>query len=496
MAVLADRRRMNTPKPSEFSVGVWREQRSRTSSADDPACRRNLPQSARSEVDQARTAKAVTSASTSPSAYLRPPLPQAALHGLAGDVARVLSTETGADPGGVLLVFLTMLGNAVGPEPHLIFGSDRQSARLFVVIVGDAATGGKGTILSVVEMLFAEADPVWYHRIRIGLQSPQAMIEQVADGPQGDGRLLIVEPEFARLVSRIFSSGTEFSAQLRNAYDGRTLENTTRSRNNGRPTLRASHAHISLIGQITPEELLKLHGKLKGAGGLETRILFSLVARRAEINPFSPASPEREVLVDRLRMVIESSRTHVIERTDAISQFLCLERGIQPSVKLPVTLAIREGWASIESRLPVVGPDFRAMVRRAETHVIRMALLFAIADGSSVVSQNHVDAALALWTYCAQSAERIFGTPIGGLAPKVDPNRRGQLFEFLYRESRWVSRMQIVNGLFAGNVPKADVDATITSLLDDGIIEQRRVPTKGRSRTEYRVVEPSEDLLS
>ena len=39
----------------------------------------------------------------------------------------------------------------------------------------------------------------------------------------------------------------------------------------------------------------------------------------------------------------------MIERTDPISQFLCLERGIQPSVEMPVALAIREGWPSIRS---------------------------------------------------------------------------------------------------------------------------------------------------
>jgi Protein of unknown function (DUF3987) len=432
----------------------------------------------------------MTNNTSSPSAYLRPPLPEAAFHGLAGDVARILSEETGADSGGVLLVFLTMLGNAIGPEPHVAFGFHRQSARLFAVIVGDAATGGKGTILSVVERLFAEADPGWYqHRILTGLQSPQAMIDKVADGPQGDGRLLIVESELARLVSRIVSSGTEFSAQLRNAYDGRTLENTTRRRSGGGMTVRASHAHIGLIGQITPEELLKLHGRLKDAGGLETRIVFSLVARRTEVNPFSPPSPDREALVDRLRTTIESSRTHVIEQTDPISQFLCLERGIQPSVEMPVALSIREGWPSIRSRLPILSSDFRAMARRAETHVIRLALTYAIADGSTLVSQAHIDAAIALWSYCARSTERIFGTPIGGLAPKVDPKRRGQLFEYLHRSDGWVRRSEIMaDGLFRNNVRKADFDAIVEALEADGLIEERTIrDTGGAPRTEYRL---------
>ena len=55
------------------------------------------------------------------------------------------------------------------------------SARLYAVIVGDAATGGKGTILAVVERLFAEADPrlVSAPHPHQRLQSPQAMIERL-----------------------------------------------------------------------------------------------------------------------------------------------------------------------------------------------------------------------------------------------------------------------------------------------------------------------------
>ena len=427
----------------------------------------------------------------SATAYLRPLPSKAAFHGLAGEVALVLSEQTGADPVGILLVFLTMLGNAVGPEPHVLFGFDRQSARLFVLIVGDAATGGKGTILAAVERLFAEADPDWYlHRTITGLQSPEAMIEQVADGPTGDCRLLIVEPEYARLVSRMAASGSAFSAQLRNAYDGRPLGIARRGRNDGRASnLRASHAHISLIGEITPHELRSLHGRLTAAGGLETRFLYALVARRGEVNPFTPASERRDSLVERLRTVIEFSRTNVMERTDPISHYLCLERGVQPSVAMPVTVAVREGWPSIRAALPVVHDDYRSMTRRAETHVFRLAIAYAIADGAKVVTQVHIGAAMALWSYCAQSAERIFATPTGGLPPKVDPKRRGQLFEYLHRCGTWVPRAEIMgDGLFHNNLRKADFDAIVTALDADGLIEARTISgTGGTPRTEYRI---------
>src|ERR1700677_4734731 len=85
-----------------------------------------------------------------------------------------------ADPAAVLVTFLALLGNAAGPQPHAGFGGAEHPARLFAVLVGDAATARKGTALGAVEKLFAEADPDWAEgRIAYGLQSAEAMIDMV-----------------------------------------------------------------------------------------------------------------------------------------------------------------------------------------------------------------------------------------------------------------------------------------------------------------------------
>src|SRR5437762_2660037 len=76
---------------------------------------------------------------------LRPDLDPAALYGLPGEVATALAEETEADPAALLLVFLTMFGSAAGPQPHVWFGQAAQPARLFLLLVGKAAKGRKGT---------------------------------------------------------------------------------------------------------------------------------------------------------------------------------------------------------------------------------------------------------------------------------------------------------------------------------------------------------------
>lgn len=238
-------------------------------------------------------------------AFLRPVLPAAALHGLAGEVAVTLADATGADPAAVLLTFLALTGNAAGPQPHAWFGGAQHPGRLFVVLVGDAATGRKGTALEAAERLLAEADPEWADgRMLYGLQSAEAMVSQVAD-ERRDCRLMVVETEFARLVTTMARTGT-LSAQLRNAWDGRTLQ-----RAGVRTAQRASRAHVSMLAMITPEELLRNHARLSQAGGLESRLLYVWTAPGRDVSPFADGF-ETSGLAERVRAVLEGSRDAVM----------------------------------------------------------------------------------------------------------------------------------------------------------------------------------------
>jgi hypothetical protein len=108
--------------------------------------------------------------------FVRPALPAAALAGLAGDVVRAIEPHTEGDPAALLLSFLVMFGNAVGREPKLLTGGDPHPARLFAVLVGDSATGRKGTAGSQIERLFEIAEPDWFgDRIQYGIASAEAV---------------------------------------------------------------------------------------------------------------------------------------------------------------------------------------------------------------------------------------------------------------------------------------------------------------------------------
>ncbi|MGO9162704.1 MAG: DUF3987 domain-containing protein [Streptosporangiaceae bacterium] len=420
--------------------------------------------------------------------FLRPELPDAALYGLPGDVVRVLAETTEADPAALLLTFLTMFGSAVGPEPHVEFGGRPQCGRLFTLIVGDAASGRKGTAHGAVEDLFRKADPDWADRIEPGLQSAEAMIDRVADCESDDCRLLVVETEYNRLLAAMASSGGKLSAQLRNAYDGSRLAVTRRDR---KRSAVATRAHISLLAHITPEELLRVHSRARQAGGLESRMLYAYVTRARELSPFAASSvPSR--LVPRISEGLERSRGGVLSLADPISRELCMMRGIQPSTVLPVAPQVLDGWPALMRDLPAVDRGLGAMFDRAETHVMRLAIVYALTDQASAVGTEHVRAAVALWSYCARSAEIIFAVPLSSLPPALNPRRMAKLWNALHQTyPGWLALGQIQDDVFNGNVAGAEIAAMITFLAERGQIEMRQVPTGGRPRTEYKLADPA-----
>jgi len=424
-------------------------------------------------------------------AFLRPQLPPAALCGLPGEVATTLSEASGADPAAVLVTFLALLGNAAGPQPHARFGGAEHPARLFAVLVGDAATGRKGTALAAVEKLFTEADPDWAtDRVLYGLQSAEAMIDKVADDHSHDCRVLIVETEFGRLVETMARTGT-LSAQLRNAWDGRTLQRTTT-----KFTRRASRAHISLLAMITPEELLRHHKRLSQAGGLESRILYVYTAPVKDISPFAD-TPGHGPLAARVRMVLEASREAVMNHTDPVSRYLLTLRGIQPRTALPVDDGVIGAWGTaVKARLPHASEGFRSLHSRAESQVIRLAAAYALADMSPVIGPDHTEAALALLSYCAQSAEVVFSVPVAQLPPRVNPSHTAKIVRHLHGQyPEWTSRDEIGSGVLRSNIPAADMEAALAELTARRLIERRKVETSGRPREEYRLIAPQMTLF-
>lgn len=433
---------------------------------------------------------------TSRDEILRPVLPEDAMYGLPWRVALKLSESTGADPASILGMFMTCFGNAIGRQPHVMFYGHDEPGLLFTLIVGKWARGRKGTAWNAVRKLFQQAEPEWSAKdIESGLQSSEAMIEAVADSPNGDPRLLILETEFARFIAAM-SAQRKFASRVRTAYDGETL---SARRVKQAPLISTQHM-ISIIGMITPGELIAL---LKLQGGLESRMLYfySAPARKTRTDPFTV--DENEInLADEVREAIGHAWDSILVSCGPITAELIELRGIAPSTKFPIADDVADRWKdeiepAIEEVADAVGADYERYTARAQTHVIRLSLLYALADGASEIGWPHVKAAMALTEFCMFSARRIFSVP-DDPKPKISPLQEGKVFDFLLQiaqdaeesgdeDDAWASGVEITNDVLSNNTPSTPI---LEDLEEQGLIQKRTIMTgrQGKPRVEYRAV--------
>ena len=190
---------------------------------------------------------------------------------------------------------MTLAGNAIGRSPHYQVESSRHRANLFAVLVGDSSKSRKGTSFERTKEIVKVSDESWCgDRIKGGLSSGEGFINEVRDPVQkyntkekmfeitdpgiADKRLMVVEQEFASVLSVADRQGNTISQNIRRAWDGNTLESLTKQ-----SPLRATDPHISIIGHITFDELRARLSRTEMANGFANRFLYALVRRSKEI---------------------------------------------------------------------------------------------------------------------------------------------------------------------------------------------------------------------
>ena len=112
------------------------------------------------------------------------------------------------------------------------------------------------------------------------------------------------------------------------------------------------------------------------------------------------------------------------------------------------------------------------MNARAEAHVVRLAMLYALLDEQATIKLPHLNAALALWDYAARSAAWALGHTSG------DPLAE-QIHAALATNPYGLSRTQI-RDLFHRNQPAHAIDHALATLTRTGRAHHRRVTTSGR----------------
>ena len=413
-----------------------------------------------------------------PLAAVRPlwpaPLSTDAFHGLAGEIVLRIEPHTEADPAAILFQLLHAFGNAVGRGPHLKIEGDEHGTNNNVVLVGRTAKGRKGTSWGRVREVFVQADPDWAgQRIVSGLSSGEGLIWQVrdpihrlerdrksgaveevlVDAGVSDKRLLVHESEFASVLRQTGRQGNTLSPVIRDAWDRGDLSSLTKN-----SPARATGACISIIGHVTDEELRRYLDRTEAANGFANRFLFVCV-RRSKMLPEGGGEIDWGDLPARLGRAIVQAR--------GIGQ-------------VGRSMRARTLWGEVYEGLSEGRPGLLgAVLGRAEAHVMRLALLYALLDGQASVDESHLRAALACWRYAEASATYIFGENLGD--PVADELLRG-----LRQNPAGLTRTDL-SSLLGRHVDASQIARALAALADQGLACGHTEHTGGRPRELWRL---------
>ena len=113
-----------------------------------------------------------------------------------------------------------------------------------------------------------------------------------------------------------------------------------------------------------------------------------------------------------------------------------------------------------------------ALLSRAETHVLRLSLIYALLDGAEAIRVEHLKAALAFWTYVENSVGHIYRNASGDAAADkiVAAMTDGPITKTEIRR------------LFNDNKPTDWVEAKIESLISQGLVTKSTKQTGNGAR--------------
>lgn len=404
-----------------------------------------------------------------------------ARHGLAGEITRTIEPHSEGDPMAILAQLLVAIGNAMGRGPGFMVEADFHSTVLYALIVGESSRGRKGTSWSRPRALLTRADPEWARdRHAEGLSSGEGLVsyvrdevlhrepdknssgewnEVVTDPGVEDKRLLVQEGEFAQALRSMQRTGNTLSPILRNLWDhGRAgaMTKTTQTRTNG--------AHVSVIGHIVFDELRRELAQTDTANGFANRFLFVCARRSKELPDGGDLSDEQ-----------------LAPLAEALGERLAFARRVTVMKRNPEA---RELWHAVYGRLTESRPGLLgAVTSRSEAQVMRLAVIYALLDGSAAVRPEHLAAGLALWDYCDRSAAYIFGDSLGDpiadeilealRAARPGGMTRGELRDHFKRDAKKTER----------------IDSALRRLAEAGRARMEREPTGGRPAERWRAVD-------
>jgi hypothetical protein len=261
---------------------------------------------------------------------------------------------------------------------------------MYIVLVGDSGVARKSTSVwtakNVVRPVLAEHDYVAMLDAKMTPEALDALLHE-RSATHGSAQMCITIPELAVFL------GTEryvatMPTLLTDLYDCPAIRHGGGTIERGECIQR--NVWLSFLSASTPVWLLKAVNPNVVEGGFTSRCLFVIAnePKRSVPWPDADAPDHTDALVSELRRIRDHAKAH---------------GGIQLA---PDALNAFSRWYGNRPRaLDAFKQSFEA---REDAHVLRVAALLCINDGSWIVHRSHVNVAVQLVTELKENSGRIF----------------------------------------------------------------------------------------
>ena len=119
-----------------------------------------------------------------------------------------------------------------------------------------------------------------------------------------------------------------------------------------------------------------------------------------------------------------------------------------------------------------------ATIDRGDVFMLRFQQLYALADHTITINEDHIRAAAALWKYCEDSARYLFGGRLGD--PKAE-----KILDALRKQPDGMTRTEISAVIFNRHLSADRLEEALTLLKKIGWIESRTEKTTGRDAERF-----------
>ena len=397
---------------------------------------------------------------------------------------------TEAHPMAVAIHFLVFFSAHIGQRRYVRIGNEKQGLNFYAILVGDSGKV-KGTAESQARVIAKEATNLLEKkydyqppRMISGLSSGEGLIESIKDPKDEsddtgclDKRLLIVESEYSKILEQQIRNGNTLSAELRDAYDGKTLSNATIN------SRIASSPHISIMGHITRDEFVGHKSfKSQSTNGSLNRNLIIYAHREVLV-----AIPRRYT-DEEVKILSEWFAESIYRARDENNLDNYQTESVGKEVMMSVeALALIEKEYKIREKAQDEMPGLlSSLASRQRVFVWRISAIFALMSGTDTIAVEHVRYAYRWLDYSLNSIRYLLRTAEQEANQRDNIALSNIIYDFLlkYNHGRGATTTEINRIGLQGNINTKKISSALKLLIESNPpkVEQLQLKREGPGR--------------